>query len=84
MILRVSYLLTILLISLLFPWWVTVLLVIPYLFIYRAYEVPVFMLCVDGYYGTFYTFPVLSFAILGLAIMIEAIKPYLSLQHNYL
>lgn len=78
MIVRLLFLTVLMTLTLLVPWWLTVLIAIPYLYAYRGFEVPLLMILVDGYYGTLATMPLLSIITLGLCMIIESIKPYIT------
>ncbi len=81
---RVTYFLTIVLLSFLCPWWATILVSLPYFYLYRAYELVVLAILVDGYHGAVGDIPVFSMIVSGVLILSEWSKPYISFRSDHL
>lgn len=82
MIVRLLFLVAVITLALLVPWWVTIIIAVPYLYLYRGFELPLVMILVDGYYGTLTTAPLLSITTLGVCMIVESIKPYITTRNQ--
>lgn len=80
MMLRFGYLIGIVVASVFFPWWLVLVLCMPYVYLYTAYELCMVMVLIDGYYGVLGGRPVLSMMLIGMFIIVESIKPFIYLR----
>ncbi len=58
-------------------------LVMFYLYYFQGYELVLIGILIDGYYQSFYEWPVFSLSLLGVVILADLIKPYLLMYNGH-